>query len=432
MLVAIMLATSPVTARGADEPRMNVVLIMADDIGVECFKLHGGRDYATPHLDALAAGGMHFTNCHAQPLCTPTRVKLMTGRSNVRSYTAFSILHPDETTIGEMAQAAGYATFVAGKWQLLGAEHYKEAAGTGTHPRDAGFDEWCLWQVEKLGSRYWGPQLDRNGTLSTFEKTTYGPDVSCAAICDFIEAHRAEPFFVYYPMALVHDPFVPTPNSPDTTAKKSVEHFGAMVEYMDEIVGRIDAKLAALGLRENTLLIFTSDNGTHRSVRSMTDSGEVRGGKRLTIDAGTHVPLIVSCPGTVPPDSTCADLVDFSDFVPTLVDACGFVPPPNVTLDGRTIWPQLRGEVGSPREWIYCYYNARPGQRGWTERRFVRDARWKLYGDGRLFETATDPLEKTPIAPGASDDADAARARLQRGLDSMPATPARIEAKPQS
>ncbi len=430
VIAALSLGQTPAAGQAtAETERPNVILIMADDIGTECFASFGGTSYSTPHLDALAAGGIRFTNCHSQPLCTPSRVKLMTGRSNIRNYSGFSILQRDETTIGELMQAAGYATCVAGKWQLLGAEHYGEQAGTGTHPRDAGFGAYCLWQVGKLGSRYWGPLMDRDGELIQFDEDRYGPDVFCDYICDFIEAKRENPFFVYYPMALVHNPFPPTPDSADRTAKNDKRHFGDMVAYMDKIVGRIVASVESAGLREHTLVIFTTDNGTNRSITSETSGGPVRGGKGRTTDAGTHVPLIASCPTVIPSGVVCADLIDFSDFVPTLAEACGLDLPTDRTIDGRSFFPQLRGEAGSPREWIYCYYNPRPGGKGFPEQQYVRDARWKLYSDGRLFDVAADRLEERPILAGDGDEsaeAALARARLQGGRQTMPEKPALI------
>ena len=126
---------------------LNVLLVLVDDAGVECFAPYGESEYAMPRLERLAAEGVRFDAAHATPLCTPTRAELLTGRSGVRSYTDFSILHPEERSLVREFQDAGWATGVMGKWQLLAAEHYGERAGTGTGPAEAGFDEWCLWQL---------------------------------------------------------------------------------------------------------------------------------------------------------------------------------------------------------------------------------------------------------------------------------------------
>ncbi len=160
-----------VAAAQSPPKQPNIILIMADDIGFECLGAYGSRQYRTPHLDRLASEGLRFQHCYSQPLCTPSRVKLMTGLSNVRNYAAFSILRSDQRTIGHLFQKAGYATAVAGKWQLLGAVHYdKRFRGKGTRPRAAGFDSHCLWQVDQLGKRYWNPLLHINGTNKQFKR----------------------------------------------------------------------------------------------------------------------------------------------------------------------------------------------------------------------------------------------------------------------
>jgi arylsulfatase A len=197
-----------------------------------------------------------------------------------------------------------------------------------------------------------------------------------------------------------------------------------MVAYMDKTIARVVGKLDELALREDTLILFTADNGTPRGITSeMEDGSSVDGGKGLTTDAGTHVALVANWKGTTPRGKVCRDLVDFSDFLPTLADASGAPLPKNVTIDGQSFLPQLRGELGNPRDWIFCWYQRNPGD---TLYRFARDKRWKLYGDGgheragKLYDVAADPLEENPIEPGhGSEQATKARARLQTALDSV-------------
>lgn len=410
--------------------RPNIILIMADDIGIEGFGCYGGTSYEMPAIDRLARDGVRFTQCHSQPLCTPSRVKIMTGRSNIHNYRHFGIMDPDEPTFGPMMRQAGYATAVAGKWQLYGAENYGELAGTGMHGRDAGFDEYCLWQIDRLGSRYWDPLIERNGRVLDDVAGKYGPDIFCDFICDYIERHEDGPFFIYYPMALVHNPFVPAPDSADHESKDRQKNFADMVAYMDRIVGRIIDQLDRLGLRESTMIIFTADNGTNRNITSMMGEIAVRGGKGRTTDAGTHVPFVVSWPAGARANSVCADLVDFSDFVPTIAEAAGIEPASaGLQPDGRSFLPQIRGEPGAPREWIFCYYNPRPGRKGFPERRFARDERWKLYGDGKLYDLRADPQEEYPIDPQAEDAMSiAAQKKLQAAIDSFPRRPQKINA----
>jgi arylsulfatase A len=191
---------------------------------------------------------------------------------------------------------------------------------------------------------------------------------------------------------------------------------------MDGIVGRIVKSLKDLKLDKNTLVIFTGDNGTHKSITSNMNGRTIRGGKGKTTDAGTHVPLVVSWPGKTPRGKVCKDLVDMSDFFPTLMEAAGVTVPKSYPLDGRSFLPQVLGKKGNPREWIYCYYNPRPERT--QPVRFARDLRWKLYGDGRLFDVSKDVDETTPITGTRETDASrAARRKLKTALDSMPRNP---------
>jgi arylsulfatase A len=400
-----------------DKP--NIILIMADDLGYECLGCYGGKSYKTPVLDKLAATGMRFEHCYSQPLCTPSRVKIMTGQYNFRNYVNFGVLDPKQTTFAHLLRDCGYATCVVGKWQLYGSVNQSaEVRGTGSLPQQAGFDEHCLWQITDRGSRYRDPILVQNGKPRDDLQDKYGPDVSCDYALNFIGRHKTAPFLLYFPMALVHSPFVPTPDSEDWRKPKhenNPKYFPDMVAYMDKLVGRIGDKLDELDLREKTLVLFVGDNGTARNIRSKTDDRVIRGGKGLTTDAGTHVPMIASRPGVVPAGKVCGDLVDFSDFVPTLAEAVGAEIPSDMPIDGRSFMPQLRGQKGNPREWIFCHYDPRWGNH--KMRRFVRDKRWKLYADGELYDVPADTLEQNPNPPGL--EAQAAKKRLQAVLASI-------------
>lgn len=406
----------------------NVVLILVDDLGSEALGCYGGSSYRTPRLDALAAGGLRFTHAYSQTLCTPSRVKLMTGKSNLRNYVHFSILDPEEPTIGDVAKEAGYATAVVGKWQLLGAKHYGDWAGKGKHPRDAGFDHWCLWQVAELGSRYQDPTIEVDGALRNEIEGEFGPDLFCDYLLQFAALPRQGPFFVYYPMVLTHEPFVKTPDSAEGKLSKQ-ERFADMVEYMDTIVGRIDDGLKELGLRENTLLLYVTDNGSPRPVRSLVGAREVKGAKGLSTDTGIRVPLIASWPGTIAPGGVCDDLVDLSDFLPTLAKVFRFELGLKWPIDGRSFLPQLLGERGDPREVLALYSNPRPGEGRNPRVFFARDHRYKLYDDGGFFDTQADRDEEEPLeAESLTPELETIRKRLQQALDEMPPEPAHLRA----
>ena len=395
----------------------NIVLIMADDMGYECLGCYGSASYETPRLDELAATGVRFTQAHSQPLCTPSRVKIMTGRGNWRNYDAFGYLPKGEITFAHMLKDAGYATCVAGKWQLHG--RHDQWVGKGARPEDAGFDEYCLWQIKERGERYADPLIKRAGEpLKTYEGA-YGPDMFRDYINNFMEQHRDEPFFVYFPMCLTHNPFVPTPDSPEWETDRGKEHarfFADMVAYTDKLVGQIADKLEELGLREDTLFIFTGDNGTHQKIKSrMQDGRTVRGGKGLSTDAGTHVPLVVNWPGKTPRGAVCNDLIGFDDFMPTFADATGAQVPRDRPIDGVSFLPQILGRPGDPRDWLTCHYDPQWGGR--EPATFAFDHHWKLYRDGRFYNIANDILEERPIPEGeGGPGAEAARQKLQRAL----------------
>ncbi len=436
LLSSSSVATGP--ASGATR-RPNLVLIMADDLGIEALGCYGGTSYPTPVLDDLARKGTRFAHAYAQPLCAPTRLQLMTGRYNNRNWVAFGILDPRERTFGHLLQSAGYTTCIAGKWQLTSYDppDYPGAGrrrNIGMPPENAGFDSYCVWHAghtEDKGSRYADPVIVQDGMKRDDLKGQYGPDLFADYILEFIERNRDRPFFVYYPMVLTHAPFVPTPDSPEwhdpsRRLEEHDRHFGEMVVHMDQVIGRIVARLDDLGLRENTLLLFFSDNGTHQAIESRMEDRTVRGGKGLTTDAGTHVPLIANWPSTTPGGIVSNDLVDSTDFLPTLLEAAGAPRPNDVLLDGLSFFPQLQGEAGCPRDWVFCHYDPRPGwdKDQFTLSRFARDQRFKLYDDGRLFDVPADPLEQSPLPSGIrSIDAIVARAKLRAVLDDMARVP---------
>lgn len=404
----------------------NVVLIMADDLGYETIEANGGTSYRTPSLDRLAATGVRFTRCFAQPLCTPTRVQLMTGLSNARNYLKFGHMDPKATTFAHLLKGAGYATCIAGKWQL----------GRDVDlPKKFGFDEYCLWQHTRRPPRYANPGLEINGVEKDFGNGEYGPDLVNAYALDFIARKKSRPFLLYYPMMLTHRPYQPTPDSkswdPDALGENTnvaKAHFGEMVTYMDKLVGRLVSTLDELGIRENTLVLFLGDNGTGRGTVSMMGDRAVTGGKGTTTAAGMHVPLIANWPGHMAGGRVCSDLVDSTDFFPTLLEAAGEPIPADRKLDGRSFLPQLLGRPSRPREWIYSWYSPRQNN-NLAIREFAFDQKYKLYRDGSFFDIGRDIDEKTPLGmPAPNTEAAVAFAKLKKVLDQFKdARPAEVE-----
>ena len=339
----------------------------------------------------------------------------MTGISNVRNYAGFSILRRDQKTFGHYLQEAGYATAIGGKWQLYGAEHYSEDfRGKGTLPENAGFDTHCLWQVKNLSDRFWNPLLTIDGEDKQFDPDDFGPDIVTDHLLEFMEEKKDGPFFVYYPMILVHNPFLLTPDSKSRKSKNKQRNFEDMVAYMDKIVGRFVDKAKALGIEKDTLIIFTGDNGTNKAITSELGERIIVGGKGKTDDSGTRVPLVAYWSGTLKSGEVTRQLVDFSDFLPTFQNLAEAPVPEGI--DGLSFSPLLKGQDGKMRETMFCYYNPRPEK---TEpARFARNRKWKLYGDGRFYSPAEDPDEKEQLSPAANPKA---HAKLQKVLDSMPA-----------
>jgi len=424
----VLLLLSVAAIPAADAAKPNLILIMADDLGYETIGANGGTSYPTPALDRLATSGARFTHCFVQPLCTPTRVQLMTGQYNIRNYIRFGQMDPKSVTFGNLLRNVGYATCMAGKWQL-GRELEL--------PKTFGFDEYCLWQHTRRPPRYANPGLEINGLEKDCANGEYGPDLVSDYALDFIARKKDTPFFLYYPMMLTHDPYQPTPDSKDWDPKaqgeqvnRKPEHFGDMVTYMDKLIGKLVARLDVLGLRDRTFVIFLGDNGTGRGTRSMMGDRAVIGGKGSTTDAGMHVPLIVNGPGLVKAGTVCRDLVDSTDFLPTLLDAAGVTPPKDLKLDGRSFLPQLRGEKGQPREWIYSWYSPRQGD-NLKVTEFAADHRFKLYRTGKFIDLEKDAAEKDPLKVEALEGEAAASAkRLQGVLDQFEdARPAELDRK---
>jgi arylsulfatase A len=428
--LSICLLAALVSAASAAKPAIaqpNIVFILADDLGYECIGANGGTSYKTPVLDALAKSGVRFERCYAQPLCTPTRVQLMTGQYNVRNYTRFGSMDPNLKTFGNLFKEAGYATCIAGKWQL---------GRVPDLPKKFGFDEACLWQHLRRPGRYKNPGLEINGELKDYTRGEYGPDIVNDYAIDFINRHKETPFFLYYPMMLTHDPYDATPDSADYDAARRGSrratnadginiHFSDMVQYMDKLVGKVVATLDASGLRERTLLIFLGDNGTRKGTRSRMGDRLVIGGKGTLTEAGMRVPLIVNWPGHAASGKVSADLVDTTDFLPTLCDVAGVkVPATWPHLDGISFFSQLRGETPTRRrEWIYSWYKPRAVFVG----EFAATARYKLYRTGAFHDLVEDPEEMHPLKSEdlkgeAEGAAQLLRGALDQYKDARPAT----------
>lgn len=387
LVAADMLLSKSVLLAGSGKRPLNFIVIMADDLGAKELGCYGNREHQTPNLDRLAQTGIQFETCYATPICHPTRFEIMTGQYGHHN----KIYHfpgrrggpvagsPEDDisrhlTFAQVLKPLGYATAHSGKWQLTGE--------IPTLINECGFDEYCMWAykhnlppgVEHTGgwegkpgiktSRYWHPSIVKNAKYLKTQPDDYGPDIFTNFVIDFIKRHKDEPFFVYYPMCLTHGPFYVTPDtvtSEDGKFKNLRENFKSNVEYLDKLIGRIVQSLETMGLRENTVVFFTGDNGT---------GGQ---GKGQYTELGARVPMIVNCPGVVKSVGLSKELVDLSDILPTLADFAGARLPRNHVIDGRSFAPLLLGEKGLTREWIYSYLG---------DRQILRTKRWLLEDNG--------------------------------------------------
>lgn len=421
----------------------NIVVILADDFGRELLTSYGGQSgYETPNLDQLARDGMQFNTCYSTPMCVPSRVELLTGRYSFRNYTAWEKIDRNQLTYPQLLKAAGYKTAMTGKWHPHGQWHENPVP-----PVHAGFDEYCSYDSVHMleqakrgeGNRFWGGTIMRSGKAETLNR--YGQDVYSDFLVDFIKENQAGPFLAYYAMTTMHRPFQPTPDHPDAPiagqpapkewmgALGSPENFVPMLEYADRMVGKIIRTLDELGLAENTILIFTADNGTDnvheaKTIRSLFMNQEVRGGKYFPTELGINVPLLVKWPGVVNPGTATDAIVDFTDIFPTLCDLAGIKLPTHYPLDGYSLLPLLQGHTSGHKVYTFTWGNYENNSSKYKDPAnntdklldVIRGPQFKLYSDGRLFDVVVDPLEQDPIEIGLSEEADHARDYLHQQL----------------
>ncbi|HPR83906.1 MAG TPA: sulfatase-like hydrolase/transferase [Pontiellaceae bacterium] len=409
-LAALTLTACQVPAeKSAVAGKPNIIFILTDDVGLGDIGCCGGP-FKTPNIDVLAKSGTRFELCYSAPLCGPSRCQALTGRypfrTGLNSNNSKDAIDPSrEVMIPTVMKKAGYATASAGKWGQM-------CFGPG----EWGFDEYVVFQGS---GRYWGEQTPTyvaNGKPTALPQGKYLPDLMHEFVTDFMTRHKDQPFFIYYPMVHVHGPILRTPDSKEGAGKDQL--YKDNVEYMDKLVGKLMAELDRLQLREKTIVIFTGDNGTaHFGVDLATVNGKpISGMKGTMLEGGSRVPLIASWPGRTPAGQVNRDLIDFSDFFPTFAELGGATLPPGVTIDGHSFAAQIRGEKGTPRDWIYVELSGKS---------YARNAGFKLTNHGALFDMSKAPFQEIPV-PASTTNAAAASARavLQKVLDDHPAAPA--------
>ena len=409
-----------VMAEDASKP--NVIVIMADDIGAEGLESYGSTIYTSPHLTRMAEEGIQFQNAYATPLCTPSRVMIMTGTYPHRNgYKALMGTKPgarmgtDIPTFGHYFQEAGYNTAIAGKWQLGKFHDFPN------QPAEHGFDRFCMWTWHFEGekrSRFYAPHINIDGEFFQGTETDYGPDYYGKFMLDFIDENKDQPFFIYFPMALVHDPFVHPPGLREKASAKFTDDlsdktkaYGHMITYMDDIIGQMMERLKEHGIDENTLVIFTGDNGTHPSIISKLPGMDLAGGKFSVTEAGSRVPFIARWPGKIPP-SVSEEFIRLVDVLPTIASMAGIELTAEV--DGMDLSHNFLGTEGDDREYIVMPFRGL----------YVRDKRFRLHEDGRMYDIpVTSDQERYSEKEATNPEHEPDRKRLQALIDQYQSQP---------
>ena len=397
--ISLTACAGPPAAEEAARQKPNIVVILADDQGWGDLSIHGNTNLATPNIDSLARDGALFEHFYVSPVCSPTRAEFLTGRYAARGgvrgvSTGEERLNLDEHTIAETFKAAGYATGAFGKWHN-GTQH-------PYHPNARGFDEYYGFTEGHWG-QYFDYELDHNGTLVRGEG--YLIDDFTNHALEFIEEHRGQPFFAYLPYNTPHSPM----QAPDaywdrfkdkpiamTNRDAGLEDIPftraalAMVENIDWNVGRVFAKLDELGLRENTIVLYFSDNGPN----SWRWNGGMKGRKGSLDEGGVRAPFLIRWPGEIAAGRRITQIAAAIDLLPTLADLAGVSVASQKPLDGKSLRPLLTAAEGEhaatwPDRTLFTVWRNRISARSQTHR---------LDAAGRLYDLETDPGQDSDIS----------------------------------
>lgn len=395
-----------------DKP--NILFILIDDLGKEWISGYGAEDVKNPVIDNLAKTGMQFTNCYSMPQSTPSRMSLFTGQYPCRHgwVNHWDVprwgagCHFDETKNPSMARyikKAGYTTAAAGKWQV---DDFRVEPDAMTKH---GFDDYCMWTGYESGNpasaeRYWNPYIHTKSGSRTCQGE-FGEDIFSGFLIDFIKKNKDKPMFMYYAVCLTHTPFTNTPNEPEVTIPQDCHK--AMVRYVDHTIGKLINALENTGLRKNTIVMITTDNGTTGQIKGTRNGVLITGGKSKTTENGICEPMVINCPSLVPSGIQTDALIDFTDFLPTFAELTGATLPSNYHFDGKSFAPLLLGQKNdSPRRWIMSMggmNNAKVSSKGVENQykfrdRVIRNKQYKLYISSekepeKLFDLLSDPYE---------------------------------------
>ncbi len=392
LLLALLLCLITTIARSDDRP--NIILIVVDDMGrdwVSCY----GAEHQTPNIDRLAKQGVRYETAWSTPICTPTRVTLLTGQYpfrhgwtrhyDVPRWGGDGLSWKKFTTFARALRDAGYATAIGGKWQINHLGDQPNAL------KQHGFDEHCVWTGAEAGrkqteQRYWNGYLMTNGRCDT---VSYGPYAINSFLCDFVRRNHKKPFLVYYPMLLTHGPHMATPQNKRKAPEGKEALYAGNVTYMDRLVGKLTDSVDEAGLGKNTLIVFTGDNGS--PVAGKLNGKPFEKGKGREADLGAHVPFVVRAPFLTPEGRVSRDLIDFTDLYPTFIELAKATPPKDIKLDGRSFAPSLRGSEDpfEKRSWVFSQLG---------DFRMIRDWQHILDSKGNFHDLTKDPLQRSEVS----------------------------------
>ena len=389
-------------SRSASPP--NVVVFLADDAGWGDYSINGNGNIRTPNIDSIGQGGVRFDRFFVCAVCAPTRAEFLTGRYHSRGgvrgvSTGLERLNTDEKTIADAFKARGYATGAFGKWHNGSQWPY--------HPMARGFDEYYGHTSGHWGE-YFDPPIEDNGKM--IRERGYIVDLCTNRSLAFIEKHRARPFLCYIPFTTPHSPWAapakdwqrfkdkPILQTANDPALENIDHTRcalAMVENQDANVGRVLRKLDELGLRDNTIVVYFSDNGPN----SWRWNGGMKGRKGSVDEGGIRSPAMISWPGKINPGTVVREIAGAIDLLPTLTSLAGIPRVGTKPLDGTDLSPLFLGTARNwPERMIFSHQNGQVS---------VRTPQYRLDSRGALFDMLADPGQTKDIA--AAQPAVAAR-----------------------
>lgn len=432
----------------------NVILIVADDLGYGDLSCYGQTKLSTPNIDRIAAEGLKFTDHYSgNTVCSPSRAVLMTGISSGRSYIRGNLrnevgadLDPARTVLPEIFKAAGYATGAFGKWGL----GHTHTAGPN-NPLSHGFDTFVGWKGQTIAHTYYPSTYVEDGRELPNPDGGYVHDLIMDRAAAFVRAHAESetPFFCYIPTAVphaamhapaeLHDKWRKVfPQFDDVIGKyragdedcpdvqNPIAGFAAMMENLDNQVGGLLDLLTELEVDENTIVLFTSDNGPHleggHDPEFWNSAGGLRGHKRDMHEGGIRAPLLARWPGTIAAGTTSDHISSFQDFVPTMAELLGQPVPREV--DGVSMIPTLTGRPLAQTQHPFLYWEFHRGSSPRLFSQAVRAGEWKAYVEEEkpleLYNLHADPFEQNDLAAERPELARMMRARIKAGRVPMP------------